>query len=82
MAFIIIILLIILDAYFSLAEMALISVNNAELADEQSKNNPEAFQVMQLIKVPEEFLSAIQVGATLVGLLETLLGSKIVLKII
>ncbi|WP_158800104.1 hemolysin family protein [Pedobacter sp. L105] len=74
----IIIILIILNGYFSLAEMSLISVKNAELADEQSKNNPKAFQVLQLIKVPEEFLSAIQVGATLLGLLEGIFGGGMV----
>ena len=78
MAFIIIILLIILEGYFSLAEMSLISVKNAELTDEQSGNNPRAFQVLQLIKVPEEFLSAIQVGTTLLGLLEGIFGGGMV----
>ncbi len=78
MGFIIIILLIILNGYFSLAEMALISVNNAELAEEESKNNQRAFQVLQLIKDPEEFLSAIEVGTTLLGLLEGIYGGGMV----
>jgi putative hemolysin len=78
MAFIIIILLIILDGYFSLAEVALISVNSAELTGEQYINNKRAAQVLQLIKVPEEFLSAIQVGSTLLGLLEGIFGGGMV----
>ncbi|MBV8389841.1 MAG: HlyC/CorC family transporter [Mucilaginibacter sp.] len=78
MAFIIVILLIILDGYFSLAEMALISVNKEELADEQSRNNKKASQVLQLVKVPEEFLSAIQVGSTLLGLLEGVFGGGMI----
>lgn len=78
MAFIIIIVLIILDGYFSLAEMALVSVTNAELTGEQSKNNPRALQVLQLIKVPEEFLSAIQVGSTFLGLLEGIFGGGMI----
>lgn len=78
MAFIIIILLIILNGYFSLAEIALISVNDAELAGEQNKNNARAFAVLQLIKDPEEFLSAVQVGITLLGLLEGIYGGDLV----
>jgi putative hemolysin len=78
MAFIIIIVLIILNGYFSLAEIALISVNDAELADEQNKNNSRAFAVLQLIKDPEEFLSAVQVGITLLGLLEGIYGGDLV----
>jgi putative hemolysin len=78
MAFIIIILLIILNGYFSLAEIALISVSDAELSGEQSKNNPNAFAVLQLIKDPEEFLSAVQVGITLLGLLEGIYGGDMV----
>ena len=78
MAFIIIILLIILNGYFSLAEIALISVNDAELAGEQNKNNSRAFAVLQLIKDPEEFLSAVQVGITLLGLLEGIYGGDLV----
>src|SRR4051812_46493851 len=69
-----ILLLIVLDAYFSLAEISLISVNKIDLTDEQSRNNIKAAQVLQLIKSPEEFLSAIQVGSTLLGLLEGIYG--------
>jgi putative hemolysin len=78
MGFLIIILLVVLDGYFSLAEIALVSVNKAELAGEQSRNNHKASQVMQLIKNPEEFLSAIQVGATLLGMLEGIYGGGMV----
>src|SRR5438270_901786 len=78
MAFIIIILLIVLNGYFSLAEIALISVNDIELASEQNKNNSRAFAVLQLIKDPEEFLSAVQVGITLLGLLEGIYGGDLV----
>lgn len=75
MVFAIIILLIILNGYFSLAEIALVSVNDTDLANEQS--NPKALQVLQLIKNPEEFLSAVQVGITLLGLLEGIYGGGI-----
>src|ERR1700760_4644161 len=78
MAFVIILVLILLNGYFSLAEVALITVSNAALTGEQSRNNRKAFEVLQLIKDPEEFLSAVQVGTTLVGLLEGIYGGGLV----
>lgn len=78
MAFVIILVLIVLNGYFSLAEVALISVSNTALIGEQNKNNKTAFDVLQLIKDPEEFLSAVQVGTTLVGLLEGIYGGGLV----
>lgn len=78
MAFLIIIILIILNGYFSLAEIALISVNKNELSEEKGNHNPSAFQVLKLIEKPEEFLSAIQVGITLLSLLEGIYGGSMV----
>jgi len=74
MIFFIIVLLITLNGYFSLAEMALVSVNKTELTDEQDSHNHKAVQVLKLIRDPEEFLSAIEVGSTLLGLLEGIYG--------
>lgn len=80
MAILVIILLIILNGYFSLAEIALVSVTDSELSDENFKNNPKAAQVLKLIKNPDEFLSAVQVGITLLGLVEGIYGGNIVAK--
>jgi putative hemolysin len=80
MAIIVIILLIILNAYFSLAEIALVSVTDSQLSDETFKNNPKAVQVLKLIKNPDEFLSAVQVGITLLGLVEGIYGGDIVAR--
>jgi len=78
MAFLIIVLLIAMNGYFSLAEMALVSVNHADLAEEERRHNRRARQVLQLIKDPDEFLSAIEVGSTLLGLLEGIYGGGMV----
>lgn len=78
MAIFIIIVLIILNCYFSLAEIALVSVNDNELAEQQELHNPKAAQVLKLIQNPEEFLSAVQVGITLLGLLEGIYGGDMV----
>ncbi len=77
MTFLIILLLIALNGYFSLAEVALISVKEAELFREESKHNYRAFEVLKLIKNPAEFLSSIQVGITLLGILEGIYGGNL-----
>jgi putative hemolysin len=82
MAILIITLLIILYGYFSLAEIALISVTESELTDEKNAVNPKTAIVSGLIRKPEEFLSAVQVGMTLVGMLEGIYGGNLLAGIL
>lgn len=72
----IIILLIIVNGYFSLAEIALVSVNKARLSEEAEEGNKRAARTLALLEDPEEFLSSIQVGITLVGIIEGLYGGE------
>ncbi len=74
MAIFIIAGLIILYAYFSLAEIALISVTDNDITDERYSKDKRTPVVAGLIQDPEEFLSAVQVGMTLVGMLEGIYG--------
>jgi len=78
MTYLILLLLIFFNAFFSLAEVALISVKEAELHKEENNHNEHAAEVLDLIKNPAEFLSAIQVGTTLVGILEGIYGGSMV----
>jgi putative hemolysin len=78
MTYLILLLLIVSNAFFSLAEVALISVREAELKQEENQHNRHAAEVLSLIKNPAEFLSAIQVGITLVGILEGIYGGSMV----
>ena len=80
MAILIILVLIVLNGYFSLAEIALVSVNSNELSEQEEQHNSKAQQVIKLIEDPEEFLSAVQVGITLLGLLEGIYGGDMVAK--
>ncbi|PUZ27077.1 putative hemolysin [Chitinophaga costaii] len=72
----IIILLIVLNGYFSLAEIALVSVNKGRLTEEAEEGNQQAARTLSLLNDPEEFLSSIQVGITLVGIIEGLYGGE------
>ncbi len=78
MAFIIIILLILLNAYFSFAEIALITVRRDQLADAEAGGSGAAAQALRLTRDPEVFLSVVQVGITLLSLLEGIYGGDLV----
>lgn len=74
---IIILVLIALNFYFSIAEIGLISVDKTLLQQQADNGNKRAGNVLKLIKEPDEFLSAVQVGITLVGILEGLYGGDL-----
>lgn len=74
---IIILVLIALNFYFSLAEIGLISVDKTILQQQVDQGNKKAARVLELIREPDEFLSAVQVGITLVGILEGLYGGDL-----
>ncbi|WP_160710901.1 hemolysin family protein [Chitinophaga solisilvae] len=74
---IIILLLIALNFYFSLAEIGLVSVNKARLQIQADSGNKRAESVLRLVSDPDEFLSAVQVGITLIGILEGLYGGDL-----
>lgn len=76
----IIILIILLNAYFSLAELALVSVTKEDLSQGNLAQNNSAIGALRLIKSPEQFLSAVQVGTTLLGLIEGIYGGSVVAK--
>ena len=70
MIFFILILLILANAYFSAAEIALVSVKKFRIQEEADKGNKGARQILDLLKNPDEYLSSIQVGITLVGIID------------
>ncbi|SEW49929.1 hemolysin family protein [Chitinophaga arvensicola] len=74
---IIILVLIALNFYFSIAEIGLISIDKTLLQQQADSGNKKAVSVLNLIKDPDEFLSAVQVGITLVGILEGLYGGDL-----
>jgi len=82
MIILVILILILLNAYFSLAEIALIAVKEHELQKEIDSGNIAAQKVNVLIKDPESFLSVVQVGITLLGIIEGIYGGKFVAEMI
>jgi putative hemolysin len=61
--------LILINAFFASAEIALISVNDAKLELLAAAGNKRAGKLLALTKQPARFLATIQVGITLAGFL-------------
>ena len=66
---IIIIALILLNGIFSMSEVALISARKSKLTSDARNGNRNAATALQLAGEPDRFLSTVQIGITLIGIL-------------
>nr|WP_294999276.1 hemolysin family protein [uncultured Methanobrevibacter sp.] len=71
---IIILILIILTGYLSMAELAVVSVRKAKMQKYLEENDKRAQIVMELLEDPNEFLSTVQIGISLIGVLTGAFG--------
>lgn len=69
MEIIIIVLLILLNGVFSMSEIALISSRKSRLESEAKKGSSTAKTALDLASSPNKFLSTVQIGITLIGIL-------------
>lgn len=69
MDFIILGILIFLNALFSMSEIALVSARKGRLEHLAEKGNKRAQRALELSNHPELFLSAVQIGITLISIL-------------
>lgn len=67
-------LLILINGFFSMAEMALVSSRKARLQRLADEGGPGAQTALSLHNEPSSFLSAIQVGITSIGILSGAIG--------
>ncbi|WP_346237830.1 hemolysin family protein [Niabella insulamsoli] len=78
MELLIIALLILLNGVFSMAEIALVSARKARLEAQANKGDKKAKEALNLANHPDHFLSTVQIGITLIGILTGLYsGDKI-----
>lgn len=78
MELIIIALLILLNGLFSMAEIALVSARKLRLEAQANKGDKKAAEALKLANHPDHFLSTVQIGITLIGILTGLYsGEKI-----
>lgn len=66
---IILLILILINGLFSMAEISLVSARKARLEAQALKGDTDAKKALQLANHPETFLSTVQIGITLIGVL-------------
>ncbi len=76
MEFIIIAILTLLNWFFALSEIALVSVKKGKMEYLASKWSKRAKVVLRLLENPENFLSSVQVGITLIGIISGAYGGS------
>ncbi|NLT04532.1 MAG: HlyC/CorC family transporter [Bacteroidales bacterium] len=70
--------LILLNGWFSLSEMSLVSMKRSRLESDAKRGDKKAQQAIDLSGAPDKFLSTVQIGITTVGILTGLFsGSSI-----
>lgn len=70
----IIAVLILLNGMFALSEIALVSASRTKLESRSNAGHSGASMALRLLEKPENFLSAIQIGITLVGIVSGAYG--------
>ena len=69
MEILVILLLILLNGLFAMSEIALISARRSNLEMQARQGSAGARQALKLAKDPDRFLSTVQIGITLIGIL-------------
>ncbi len=67
----ILLVLILSNAYFAATEIAFISLNDAKIQKQAQKGNKKAIRIHKMLKEPSKFLATIQIGITLAGFLSS-----------
>ena len=72
---IVLVILILLNAYFAATEIAFISLNDSKVERDAKDGNKKAKQILKMLKSPSKFLATIQIGITLAGFLSSAFAS-------
>lgn len=70
----IILVLIMLNGFLAMSEIAFVSAKRFKLEEKAKEGNESARKALLLLSEPEKFLSAIQIGITLIGILAGVFG--------
>lgn len=68
--------LILLNGLFSMAEIALVSARKARLEAQANKGDKNAREALELSNHPDTFLSTVQIGITLIGILTGIMSGE------
>ena len=72
---IVLVILILINAYCAATEIAFISLNDAKIEKDAKEGNKKAKQILKMLKSPSKFLATIQIGITLAGFLSSAFAS-------
>ena len=72
----ILIILILLNAFFAASEIAFISLNDAKIDIEAKEGNKKAKKIKAMLENPSKFLATIQIGITLAGFLSSAFAAE------
>jgi putative hemolysin len=70
----VILLLIMINGLFAMSEIAIVSVRKPRLQQRAEKGDKKAARALALAEDPEDFLSTVQIGITLIGILAGVFG--------
>lgn len=82
MEFLILFILTILNWFFALSEIALVSTKKSRMEHLASEWNKRAKIILKLLENPEDFLSSVQVGITLIGIISGAYGGIAVANVL
>ena len=73
---VLLLVLVLVNAFFAMSEIAIISLNDAKLEKQAQEGNKKAKKLLKLTQNPSNFLSTIQIGVTLAGFLSSASASQ------
>ncbi len=71
-------ILILINGLFSMSEIAIVSARKARLQTQVESGNANAAAALALAESPDRFLSTVQVGITLIGILSGAIGGEMI----
>ena len=72
----VLLVLILLNAFFAASEIAFISLNDAKIEKQSKEGNKKAKRIQKMLEDPSKFLATIQIGITLAGFLSSAFASE------
>jgi len=71
MQIIILVILVLVNAFFAASEMAFVTLNDAKISGMAKEGNKKAKKIEKMLRKPSKFLATIQIGITLAGFLSS-----------
>src|SRR6476660_5264683 len=82
MEILILLLLMVINGLFAMAEMSIVSSRKTRLQQWANEGYPGAATALELATHPDRFLSTVQIGLTLIGILAGAFGERALVTIV